>query len=258
MLNGPAPTGGLNVSIYSVPADIVAPMTVTVPEGQSSFTFSVSFGSVVQVTDVDVFASANGMTGRVSAGVIPPIPSSLTLAPTSVKGGSGVTATVVISAAAPPSGMPITVGSSNVAATVPTVTIPAGATSTTFTIVTSPVATVVTSQISAATYGGPRTAMLTIQPPHPTGVTFDQASVTGGSTAVATISIDGPAPVGGLTLTVSSDNTAASVPATVVVPEGASSVSFDVATSPVTEDTLVTVTVSDSSGSVQVTLSVTP
>src|SRR5712692_6688575 len=66
---------------------------------------------------------------------------SLTLGPSSIAGGSGdsSTGTVTLSTAAPASGTVVALSSSNtdLAASAPSVTVPAGATSATFTVATN-------------------------------------------------------------------------------------------------------------------------
>ena len=55
------------------------------------------------------------------------------------------------------------------------------------------------------------------------------------------MTLSGPAPVGGMTVTLTSDNPAGTVPASVFVPEGQTSATFPIATLPVTSGTLVTI-----------------
>src|SRR2546426_8255607 len=70
-------------------------------------------------------------------------------------------------------------------------------------------------------------------------------TVTGGSNSTGTATLDGPAPAGGAQVTLSSDNTAAAtVPASVTVPAGATSAPFTVTTSAVAASTSATITAS--------------
>jgi hypothetical protein len=92
----------------------------------------------------------------------PPTLSSLTLNPTSVVGGTQSSmGTVTLSAPAPAGGAVVMLSSNNGAATVPSsVTVPAGATSTTFIVGTSIVLLPTTANISATYNGTTRTASL--------------------------------------------------------------------------------------------------
>jgi hypothetical protein len=96
----------------------------------------------------------------------PPLPtvSSLTLDPTSVIGGvQSSTGTVTLSGPAPAGGAQVALSSDNGAASVhSSVTVPAGATTATFTVGTSTVLFTTSAHISASYNGTTRTASLTI------------------------------------------------------------------------------------------------
>jgi uncharacterized delta-60 repeat protein len=63
------------------------------------------------------------------------------------------------------------------------------------------------------------------------GVSFDPATVTAPANAIGTVKLNGAAPAGGVSVTLSSSDTGkATVPASVTVPEGASSATFVVST----------------------------
>jgi hypothetical protein len=66
-----------------------------------------------------------------------------------------------------------------------------------------------------------------------TSLIVNPAGIVGGQRATGTITLSGPAPAGGAVISLSSANSAATVPATVTVPPNAGTVSFDVATSAV-------------------------
>src|SRR6185369_12109053 len=90
-------------------------------------------------------------------------------------------------------------------------------------------------------------------------VSVSPTSVVGGTTAQGTITLTGGAPSGGAVVTLSSANTAVvSVPASVTVAAGASSVTFGVNTSAVAANTSVTITATYAGVSRTTTLTVTP
>src|SRR3989475_476317 len=177
--------------------------------------------------------------------------SSLALNPASVTGGNSSTGTVTLSGAAPTGGAQVTLSSSNtVVARVPSsVTVAAGAGSATFTVSTSAVTASTTVSISG-TYGGvTRSASLTVTPappPAPTlsSLTLNPASVFGGQSSTGTVTLTGLAPAGGAQVFLSSNNGAARVPSSVIVPAGASSVTFTVNTSFVLISTSATISAS--------------
>lgn len=81
--------------------------------------------------------------------------------------------------------------------------------------------------------------------------------VPGGSSATGTVTLNGPAPEGGATVTLFSDNSAVTVPLSVVVPGGQTSVIFAITTLEVTTATGVAITATLDGISVQATLTVT-
>jgi hypothetical protein len=177
----------------------------------------------------------------------PPLPSlvSLTLAPTTVTGTNPSSGTVTLSGPAPAGGAAVSLSSDNPAASVPaSVTVPAGATSAPFTVTTSAVAASTTATISSTYNGGTRTALLTVVPPVLFTVALNPTSVTGGSPSTGTATLNAPAPGGGALVSLSSNDPAATVPASVTVPAGATSAPFTVTTSAVVASTAVVITAS--------------
>jgi hypothetical protein len=92
--------------------------------------------------------------------------SSLTLSQTNVIGGNSVTGTVTLTAAAPSGGLVVSLSSSNpgVAGVPASVTVPAGATSATFTVTTTAVYDTRSATITATGGGASRSATLTVVP----------------------------------------------------------------------------------------------
>jgi hypothetical protein len=106
--------------------------------------------------------------------------------------------------------------------------------------------------IQAAFGDTTQTALLAVAPPLSlTSMGVAPGNVTGGTNATGTVTLSGPAPAGGALVTLSSNNPAASVPASVLIPAGLTSASFPVQTNPVT--TFVTVTLTSTYGSLQST-----
>ena len=244
-LSGVAPSGGAVVALSSSNTTAArVPSSVTVAAGATSGTFTVSTSAVAASTTVSISGAYGGVTRSASFTVTPAPPpastlSSLTLNPTNVVGGvQSATGTVTLSGAAPSGGAVVTLSSSNTSAarTPSSVMVAAGATSATFTVSTSAVAASTTVSISG-TYGGvTRAASLTVvpaPPPPPTlaSLTLDPANVFGGQSSTGTVTLSGPAPAGGAQVLLSSNNGAARVPSSVIVPAGATSATFTVNTS---------------------------
>src|ERR1035437_6517406 len=148
-LSGPAPSGGAVVSLTSDnPSVASVPATVTVSAGQTTASFTATTSAVSTATRVTITASY--ATSRVTATltVNPPSLVSLTLVPTTVRGGTPSTGTVVLNGPAPAGGVLVRLSSSNpILVNVPSsVTVAAGSTSASFTARTrfTPTRTVVT------------------------------------------------------------------------------------------------------------------
>ncbi|HET6928824.1 MAG TPA: hypothetical protein VFI45_00760, partial [Candidatus Acidoferrum sp.] len=246
-LTGPAPTGGAQVTLSSSNTTVArTPASVTVVAGASSATFTVATSAVTASTAATITAAYAGVSKSASLTVQPSAPPSVTVAslslnPTSVVGGNSSTGTVTLSGPAPAGGMQVALSSSNttVARTPASVTVAAGATSVTFAVSTSVVSASTTVTIFAAHNGASKSATLTVKPvppPAPTlaSLMLNPTSVVGGmQTSRGTVTLSAPAPAGGVQVTLSSSNSAASVPASVFIPAGASSASFTVNTSAV-------------------------
>ena len=244
-LSGPAPAGGAQVALSSSNTTVArVPASVTIAAGATSAAFTVATSAVSASTAVTISAAYAGATRSASLTVTPAAPpaptlASLALNPTSVTGGNSSTGTVTLSGPAPAGGAQVALSSSNtLVARVPSsVTITAGASSATFTVSTSPVVASTTVTISGSYGGAIRSASLSVNPaplpiPTLTSLTLSPTSVIGGlQSSRGTVFLSAPAPAGGVQVSLSSSNGAASVPGSVFIPAGASSASFTVNTS---------------------------
>ncbi len=144
----------------------------TVPVGASSASVTITTSAVSAQQFVTVSASAPWSISSPGAQLAinpagAPLPlSSVTLNPTSVVGGNPSTGTVTLTAPAPAGGAVVTLASTGAVASVPaSVTVPAGATSATFTITTPVVMGLIAQSDIIATFGGvSRAATLTVTP----------------------------------------------------------------------------------------------
>jgi len=165
-LNGVAPAGGVTVSLASSNTSAATvPASVTVLGGTSSATFPINSIASLAPATVTITATYNGAQSATLT-VTPVTVSSLTLSPATVVGGSAnPTGTVALNGPAPAGGAVVALTSSNTAvATVPVnVTIPAGSTSTSFTVITDAVTTAVSIQITA-TLDGSQQSTLSVTP----------------------------------------------------------------------------------------------
>src|SRR6266404_742391 len=160
---------------------------------------------------------------------------SLGLNPLTVIGGQTATGTIALTSPAPSGGALVTLSSANPAATVPSsVTVPANSSSTNFTINTTSVSATTAGNITATYAGVSKSTALVVNAAAPetlSSVTLDPSMVVVGSSSTGTVNLTSPAPTGGAVVTLASSNsTRASVPPSVTIPAGASSATFNVAT----------------------------
>ena len=116
----PAPSGGGVVSLTTDnPSVIQVPASVTIPEGNSATSFAIGTSHITGLpTGGNVFATAGGVTKSIFVNVsadpnAPPLLQSMTITPSSVRGGTNATGTVFLSAPAPAGGILVTLATSN-------------------------------------------------------------------------------------------------------------------------------------------------
>ena len=172
--------------------------------------------------------------------------SSLSMAPSSVMGGSSSTGTVSLNGPAPTGGALVKLTTSDASDTTlaASVTVPQGATAATFTVNTTSVSTATTVVISATYAGDSVFSNLSITPTLTlAGVTLNPISVLGGGSATGTVTLSAAAPAGGIVVNLTSNNASvAAVPTSVAVAAGASTAIFAVTTYPVNEVVSVSIT----------------
>lgn len=264
-LNSPADTGGLSVGLSSSSTAITVPSVMTMPQGTTSGTFSLSYYPVANAQTVTLTASTNNSHKQHNLNVSASTPG-LKINPTSVSFGnvklnstasqaitltsSGTSALTISAAAVTGTGygisgmaLPLTLNPGQTAnltvsfnpSTAGTVT---GAVNLTTNASTANIALSGTGQAAGTL----------------SALSCQSSSMTGAGNDACTVSLTSAAPSGGLTVTLSSNNSAVAVPGSVVVPAGASSVAFTAAVSSVT--TAQTATLTAQSGGVTATFAI--
>ncbi|MCS7208561.1 MAG: S8 family serine peptidase [Fimbriimonadales bacterium] len=112
-LNAPAPAGGLQVALSSSAMPATLPASITVPEGRSTASVRVATNAVSATTRVALTASLHGSQASAELTIYPPAPVSLTVSPSTVRGGQSATATLVLSHNAPADGLHVRISSSH-------------------------------------------------------------------------------------------------------------------------------------------------
>jgi hypothetical protein len=237
VLSASAPPGGVTVAMASDSPALAVPATVFIPGGSGSVQFTAPAGTVTAATIVHVSESlgATTLTGQLE---IDParVLTGVALNATSVDGALGTTGGVSVSIPAVGSTFSVALSSSNpaVAAVPKAVGFLTGQTSVGFNVTTTRVTTPTTVTITASGGGVTKSVDLIVTPTPPPPFDIDTltvapATIARAGTVTATLTTTTGAPAGGLTIPVSSsDPRSASVPATVFLPAGATTVTFPV------------------------------
>ncbi|MCK7490009.1 MAG: hypothetical protein MZU79_07145 [Anaerotruncus sp.] len=197
-------TNTLDGSRYNEPLTIrsIVPSTwleVNITQGGSSTTVGSAVEGSVRVVYFDATPNQGTiiLTRSQAAGVAL---SGVSVSPVTVPGGVSSTGTVTLDNPAPTGGAVVALTSSHTAAAqVPaSVTVPAGATTATFTATTSSVAYDTAVTITALYNSVSRTASLTVRAPVPalSGVSMSPATVLGGVSSTGTVTLDNPCACG--------------------------------------------------------------
>ena len=239
-LYSPAPTGGVTVTLSSSSPDAQVPGSVFIASGSASTTFAITTSPVYSPETLSISATYGGKT--VSSGfAIGPSDSAhyVTASPASVTGGGSSTGSVFLTSPAPTGGVVVTLTSSSPDLQVPvSVTVLAGNSSVSFPISTSRVsanesvnitATLGTKSVSCGFLIGASVAVHY--------VVISPGTVTGGTTTLGSVFLTAVAPATGTIVTLTSTDPSAQVPATVLVPAGSMSATFNITTTAVVSNT---------------------
>jgi hypothetical protein len=261
-LVGVAPSGGAVANLSSNNSLAVIPASVTIPASGTSAPVTVTTSGVSSKTTASLTASYGGSTLTAVLTLTPEIPSSLKFSPTSLVGGLTTTGTLTLGAPTlSDTSVPLSVvsGSAAVASIPSAVTVPAGASTATFGVVTNAVSTSTVAKISASLNGTTVTNTFTATPNTPSSLKFSPTSVIAGATSTGTVTLGAPA-VGNVsvTLTVTSGGAAVgSIPASVIVPAGSSTATFPLVTANVSAKTTIQVSAAANGGTKSASLTVT-
>jgi hypothetical protein len=253
------PTDTLIALASTNPAASV-PSTVTVPAGQTSVSFPVVTQITAKVVSASLSASLHSTTVKTTLSVCPIGVGTVTVSVNYVAAGQPSVGTVTLQVPAAPGDQTVTLSSANPAvATIPSgVVVPAGATSVNFPIHTGAVRGNTPVLITAGLNGTARTTTLTVRPLRVSSVLTSGGIVAGGKSLTATVTLEAVATAGGVVVTLSSNAGSLQVPSSVVVPAGATSVSFPVSSTTVKVSTNATITASSPMNNVYTTVVVSP
>jgi hypothetical protein len=247
-LTSNAPAGGVRVQLTSDSDKARVPAFVTVPFGQSSVDFTITTLPVTSLETVTITATLGRLSSTAVLSLLPPL--QLVLDQSAVVGGNPVTGTVTLGDPAPVTGATVTLQSNDTAVLVAPQIIPAGQSSQTFTLTTSMVTAPRTVTITAIFGLSRQTALLTVNPvPPPTllSLTITPDRVMRAMSTQGTVTLTSPAGAGGVRVALRSSSVlvASVTPNFVMIPQGQTSATFQIATGPSTGVVTLTATFGD-------------
>src|SRR5579871_4893879 len=260
-LSGNAPSN-TNVTVSSNSGNAIVASPVTVNSGSSTANFNVTTTAVSSSTTATITASLNGTNKTSSVTLLPPVPTltNLSCSPGSVTPPTGFSCTITLSGNAP-SNTNVTVSSNSGNAIVASpVTVNSGSSTANFNVTTTAVSSSTLVTITASLSGTSQTSSVTLLPPVPvlSNLTCTPASFTAPGSSTCTITLTGNA-LSNMSVTVSSNNGAATVVSPVTIPTGSSSANFTVtAGSAVQSSTTAGITASLNGNSRNFSINLTP
>jgi RHS repeat-associated protein len=241
-LTDSAPALGIEVELLSSAGAVNVPAFVQIASGQSQATFQIATSVVTVSTPVTVTVAHAAITKSALLTLQPPAGNSvsnLSATPAFIVGGFSSQGTVTLSMASTDNGgSDVVLSSSDGALIVPGhVTVKKNKTSATFAIATN-VVTAPRSVTLTASYGGVLRRLAVIVGPENAvtlaSFTINPPRVIGGNPSAGAVVLSGPAPLGGAAVAVSTKRrNMITVPATVLIPEGATTATFPISTEPI-------------------------
>jgi len=257
-----APAVATNVSLTSSnPSAAPVPASIQMPANIAWAQFQMQAGQVAAATPATITATLNGASAAGQLTVGESALKSLTISPSTINGGATPGAIVMLSGQAPSGGATVMLSSNSPAVHPPgSVFVNPGSFSTSFSLPTSGVTANTTATVTATWNGVSKQGSVTLTPqPAPTGLTLSPTSTVGtGGSSFGRVTI-GSAQATDTTFQLTSSNPAvASVNGSVVVPSGTTAGGFNVFTSQVATETVVTISVTGGGVTQSAQLTVTP
>ncbi|MEO5924999.1 MAG: hypothetical protein ABIR70_14355 [Bryobacteraceae bacterium] len=219
--------GGTTLTLSDDSEVLSVPPTVTIANGATTGTFTVTAGTIGTSQTANISATLNGTTRSTQVGLVAPSGlSGLSCSPSSFPtAGTATCSVTLVSAAGSTTVVTLSDSSSNV--TVPgSVTVLAGQTGAQFSAAVAAVQNDESATITAALNGGTQSATLTLVGPTViTGLTCAPGSLNSSQNATCTVALN-KAAFADVALVLSDDSEILATPASAVIPKGASSGSF--------------------------------
>jgi len=237
------------------------PASVTMPANIAWTQFQMQAGQVTADTPATITATLNGKSASGSLTIAPAALKSLSISPSTISGGAQPGAIVMLTGQAPPGGAVVSLSSDSPAVSPPpSVFVNAGSFSTSFALQTSSVTQNTTATVTASWNGKNAQAQVTLLPqPQPASLTLDPTTTVGtGGSSFGRVTIASAQSTDTTFQLTSSHPSIASVPGGMIVPAGVTAGGFNVFTTQVTTQTIVTISVTGGGVTKSATLTVNP
>src|ERR1043165_3718931 len=240
--------GGATINLNSSnPGVVPVPATITMPGNTAWMQFQLQAGQVTTPTPVTITATLNSGSASAQFTLQPPSLKSLTISPSSISRGAQPQGIVMLNGQAPAGGRVVTLTSNSPSVSPPaSVVVAAGDFSASFPISSSTVTANTTATVTASYAGASAQAQVTLTPQQPpTSLTLSPTSTTGlGGSSFGTVTVASPSSTDEILQVASSNPAVASVPNGVTIPAGSTTGGFNIFTSSVSTQTVVTISVS--------------
>jgi hypothetical protein len=247
-LTAAVPAGGATINLSSSnPGAVPVPATIAMPGNAAWTQFQVQAGQVTAPTPVTLTAALNSVSVSAKFTVQPPSLKSLTISPSTISGGAQPQGIVMLNGQAPAGGAVVTLSSNSAFVSPPaSVIVEAGSFSASFPISTSAVTTNTPATVTASYAGASAQGQVTLTPQSaPSSITLSPTSTTGTSgSSFATVTVASPSSTDQILQVASSNPSVASVPNGVMIPAGSTTGGFNIFTTSVSTQTIVTISVS--------------
>ena len=226
-----APTGGSSVTLSSSNTLLTVAATVTVAAGATTATFSATAAASIssnQSATITATLGASSKTATISLQA-PVLVSGVVCFPTSLGQSAVSTCTVTLTQTAPAGGSKVTLATNNALLTVPgTVKVAAGATTATFGATASAsIASNQSATLTATLGSSSQSATISLLAPVlVSSVACSPTSLGQSAASTCTVTLNQAAPAGGSSVTLASNNSLLTVPASLTVAAGTTSGTF--------------------------------
>jgi hypothetical protein len=261
-LTAAVPAGGASINMSSSnPSAVPVPATITMPGNTAWMQFQVQAEQVTAPTPITLTASLNSGSATAQFTLLPPSLKSFTISPSTISGGAQPQGIVLLNGQAPAGGALVSLSSNSPSVSPPSsVIVAAGSSSASFPIPTSAVTVNTTAAVTASYGGASAQAQVTLTPQQPPlSLTLDPTSTIGaGGGSFATVTVASPSSTDQILQVASSNPAVASTPNGMVIPAGSTTGGFNIFTTSVNTQTVVTISVSGGGVTKTANLTVNP